>query len=96
MQLVLWEIGILAFLLWLAAVGFVIFSGILFYRQQTVFHHIMMRLNRLEQMVTVPKQNTPAMKPKTHLSILKDEPIAKYESVSLPDDVQISFVEKDG
>lgn len=95
MQFVLWEVGILTFLLWLIAVGFVVFSGLLFYRQQVILRHLLIRLTRLEAAVVSPKQ--PPVRPahKTQLSILKDEPIAKYESVTLPDDVQISFVEKE-
>ena len=110
MQVILWEIGILALLLWFLAVGFILFSGILFYRQQLIFRHILKRLKSLELMVeqlvsqpvdwsqsvhsTEQAQEMPKMK-ETHLSIMKDEPISKYESMTLPDDVQISFVEKD-
>ena len=104
MQIILWEIGIFALLLWVLAVGFIIFSGILFYRQQLIFRHILKRLNHLEVMVSQPiaqpaEQSQPVKTPQktqeTHLSIMKNEPISKYESMTLPDDVQISFVEKD-
>ena len=104
MQIILWEIGILAFLLWVLAVGFIVFSGVLFYRQQLVFRHILKRLQHLEVMVgqsmTQPTEQpqpikTPQKTQETHLSIMKDEPISKYESMTLPDDVHISFVEKD-
>ncbi|MBR5130608.1 MAG: hypothetical protein IKV03_05235 [Alphaproteobacteria bacterium] len=104
MQIILWEIGILAFLLWVLAVGFILFSGILFYRQQLIFRHILKRLKHLEmglEQCVVPsaEQQEVAQAPQkpqeTHLSIMKDEPISKYESMTLPDNVQISFVEKD-
>lgn len=104
MQIILWEIGIFALLLWVLAVGFIIFSGILFYRQQLIFRHILKRLNHLEMMMSQPitqpvEQSQPVKTPQktqeTHLSIMKNEPISKYESMTLPDDVQISFVEKD-
>lgn len=97
MQLILWEIGILSFLLWVLAVGFILFTGILFYRQQQIFHHILKRLKQMEKMISQYAENQPnEVKPVTQmrLSIPKDEPISKYESMTLPDDVQISFVEK--
>lgn len=93
MQIILWEIGILALLLWALAVGFVVFSGILFYRQQIVLRHILLKLKQIEHKRYCdegPKQPV-----QSHLSILKDEPISKYEAVTLPDNVQVSFIEKD-
>lgn len=104
MQIILWEIGILAFLLWVLAVGFILFSGILFYRQQLIFRHILKRLKNLEMMMgqsmgqvnTSPETaNVVSKQQETHLSIMKNEPISKYESMTLPDNVQVSFVEKD-
>ena len=97
MQLILWEIGILSFLLWALAVGFVLFTGILFYRQQQIFHHILKRLKQMEKMIARYEENQSTKKqqtPQVRLSIPKDEPISKYESMTLPDDVQISCVEK--
>lgn len=99
MQIILWEIGILSFLLWGLAVGFVLFSGILFYRQQLIFRHILKKIKTLEELlekqmvqVDAAQQNVPSQE--TRLSIMKDEPISKYENMVLPDEVQISFVEK--
>ncbi len=97
MQLILWEIGILSFLLWVLAVGFVLFTGILFYRQQQIFHHILKRLKQMEKTILQYAEGQQPEKhptPQVRLSIPKDEPISKYESMTLPDDVQISFVEK--
>lgn len=93
MNIILWEIGILAFLLWLVSIGFVLFSGVLFYRQQLIFRHILKRLNILEKKL-MPEVAQSEKSTKTHLSIPKDEPIMKYEKMALPEDVQISFVEK--
>ena len=104
MQIILWEIGILAFLLWVLAVGFILFSGVLFYRQQLIFRHILKRLKNLEIMMgqsmgqvntSLETANVVSKQQETHLSIMKNEPISKYESMTLPDDVQVSFVEKD-
>ena len=104
MQIILWEIGILAFVLWVLAVGFILFSGILFYRQQLIFRHILKRLKTLEMMlgqgsiqpVIQPEAiQTPSKPQETHLSIMKNEPISKYESMTLPENVHVSFVEKD-
>jgi len=50
------------------------------------------RLNRLEQAVCPRSKTRPVQ---TAISITKDEPISKYKSVTLPDDIQISFVDKE-
>ena len=96
MQIILWEIGILALLLWALAVGFVVFSGILFYRQQVVFRHILRRLKKMDEALasSVPSMTSQNVT-QSRLSIMKDEPISKYETVTLPDTVQVSFVEKE-
>ena len=96
MQIILWEIGILALLLWALAVGFVVFSGILFYRQQVVFRHILGRLKKMDEALasSVPSMTSQNVT-QSRLSIMKDEPISKYETVTLPDNVQVSFVEKE-
>lgn len=96
MQIILWEIGILALLLWALAVGFVVFSGILFYRQQVVFRHILGRLKKMDEALAslVPSMTSQNVT-QSRLSIMKDEPISKYETVTLPDNVQVSFVEKE-
>lgn len=91
-QTILWEVGILAFILWLVSIVFVVFSFILLRRQHVVFKHIVMRLERLDEAILAQKKE---LAQKTRVSIPKDELISKYESVSLPDDVQISFVEKE-
>ena len=85
-------VGFLAFILWAVAVGFVAFSWILLARQQVVFRHILARLDRLDEALLIQKKKDSLKK--TALSIPKDEPVLKYASVSLPDDVEISFVEK--
>lgn len=91
-QMVLWEIGILSLLLWGISVGFVVFSWILLRRQQKVFLHIAARLERLDEALLGQKAHQAK---KARVSIPKDELISKYESVSLPDDVEISFIEKE-
>ena len=49
------------------------------------------------EQVNVPSEtaNVAPKQQETHLSIMKNEPISKYESMTLPDNVQVSFVEKD-
>lgn len=103
MQIILWEIGILALLLWVLAIGFILFSGVLFYRQQLIFRHILKRLKGLEDLMhqasvqsEASVENVPAepQPQETHLSIMKNEPISKYESMNLPENVHVSFVEK--
>ena len=46
-----------------------------------------------EKLAAVTK---PLKKTETAISIDKDEPLAKYKTVVLPDDIQISFIEKEG
>lgn len=93
MNTILWEVGILVALLWLICFAFTVFSFIVLRRQQIVFEHIAARLERLDEALLGGKKKQAA---KVQVSIPKDEKISKYESVSLPDDVQISFVEKEG
>lgn len=93
MNTILWEVGILVALLWLICFAFTVFSFIVLRRQQIVFEHIAARLERLDEALLGGKKKQAAQ---VQVSIPKDEKISKYESVSLPDDVQISFVEKEG
>ncbi len=69
--------------------GVVVFLLILLKRQREGFQYISVRLNQFEK--RLPDKKTDTKKPQ--ISIPVDEPIAKYEQVSLPDDVKINFVE---
>ena len=91
-QAILWEFGILCFMvlaLMLAFLGVLMrFMSI----QQRQMSRLNARLNRLEQVLCPRTSSRPVQ---TAIAITKDEPISKYKSVTLPDDIQISFVDKE-
>lgn len=69
--------------------GVVIFLLLFLKRQREGFQYVSTYLNQLEKKISAKKidHKTP------QISIPIDEPIAKYEQVSLPDDVKIDFIE---
>ncbi len=86
----------LAFLtgvLWISAMSLVIFTIFFVYRQSLILRYLVSKINKIEnllkQVSEQPKETTI-----THVSIQKDEPLSKYETVTLPDDAKIDFVEK--
>lgn len=100
---VLDKILILSGTLWVVAVGFVIFSWILQARQQAVLRYIAVRLEALEKKVGQPVKRSeekpagqPSLPPETTIAIAKDEPLSKYETVTLPDEIDINFVDRGG
>ncbi len=84
-------IGIYALILGNALVcgGVIIFQLIMLKRQRQGFQYMSACLQQIEKRLSEKK---PDLK-KPQISIPVDEPIAKYEQVSLPDDVKINFVE---
>ncbi len=96
------KVLILAGTLWVVAVGFVIFSWVLQARQQMVLRYIAARLEALEKKIaesaqhkidSEPKKQS-ALPPETTIAIAKDEPLSKYEEVTLPDEIDINFVDR--
>ena len=69
--------------------GVVFFLIVFLKRQKEGFRYIIERINQLEKKTTVKKTDAQT----TYLSIPVNEPISKYEKVSLPDDVKIDFIE---
>ncbi len=61
-------------------------------KQQAVLRRLNERIKQLEKYLAEKPAKKPVL---TAISITKDEPISKYKSVTLPDDIQISFVDKE-
>ena len=98
------KLMILSGTLWLCALAFIIYAWILQARQQAILRYIATRLRRIEQLLQPPvpsetpstnpqpKKNT--AKPETRITIDKNEPLSKYETVTLPDEIDINFVDR--
>jgi uncharacterized membrane protein len=83
-------IGVLFVVFWVLSVAFIIFSWISLLEQRRVYKSIYARLDKIAEALKIYTKPVRA----TTVSIVKDEPISKYEDVTLPDDVNINFVEK--
>lgn len=90
----LWILGLLAFSIWIMAVILILFSAYQQRRYYQLFQFIMARLDKMEERF-FSLENQVRVPHETSLSIQKDEPMAKYKNVTLPDDIDINFVEKD-
>ena len=91
-QVILWEFGVLCFMVLALMLAFLIVLMRFMSMQRRQMSRLNARLNRLEQAVC-PRAKTKSVR--TAIAITKDEPISKYKSVTLPDDIQISFVDKE-
>ncbi len=69
--------------------GVIVFLLLFLKRQREGFQYVSACLNRIEKQLSAKKMDHK----KPQISIPIDEPIAKYEQVSLPDDVKIDFIE---
>ena len=94
---------ILSGTLWVFAVAFIIYAWITQNRQQLLLKYIAGRLKHIENMLQPPDPpssskptSSPkkAAKPETSISIDKNEPLSKYETVTLPDEININFVDR--
>ena len=90
---------ILSGTLWLLAIALIIYVWIMHARQQAILRYIAGRLTKIEQILS-PKKPTPTANktgneptPKTVITINKNEPLSKYEKVTLPDNIDINFVD---
>lgn len=86
----------LAFLtgvLWISAMSLVIFTIFFVYRQSLILRYLVSKINKIENLLKQVSEQ-PKETRITHVSIQKDEPLSKYETVTLPDDAKIDFVEK--
>ena len=93
---------ILSGTLWIFAVAFIIYAWIIQNRQQLLLKYIAGRLKRIENLLQPSDTPSPkpasspkkTAKPETSISIDKNEPLSKYETVTLPDEISINFVDR--
>ena len=92
---------ILSLTLWGIAVLFIIFAWVALYRQQTILRFIARRLTTIERSIKAVRNPSvltaePSEKstPETKITIDKNEPLSKYETVNLPDEIDINFVDR--
>jgi len=101
------KIILLSATLWLSAIVFMAYTFIVQARLQTILKALFQKIDRLEKAFTPPKSigesapDTPAPKaqkgnkaPETTIKIDKNEPLSKYETVTLPDEININFVDR--
>ncbi len=86
----LWGIFVLIIALWFITVVLTVCLWQWLQKQRLFMRYLVSRFDRLEEKISVLE--APVFE--TKLSIQKDEPISKYESVTLPDDIDIDFVER--
>ena len=78
----------------IVCVAIFIFLYLFLNRQREGFQYLAGRIAYLEKILKAQKNESQKEAPKrAQLSIPLNEPIAKYENMSLPDDVKINFVE---
>ena len=94
--------------LWLSAIAFMAYTFILQARFQTILKLLLKKIDRLEKTLSPgavsqppqPVQPTPSKTatqksaPETTIKIDKNEPLSKYETVTLPDEININFVDR--
>ena len=93
---------ILSGTLWIFAVAFIIYAWILQNRQQFLLRYIAGKLKHIESLLQPQQPQVPESlpsdkknaNPKTSITIDKNEPLSKYETVTLPDEININFVDR--
>lgn len=86
--------------LWLTVIAFIVYMWLSQAKQQLVWRYIAQKLSEIEknlkqQKPQEKKQNeVPAEKKQDAVvTISKNEPMSKYETVNLPDEAEIKFVD---
>jgi hypothetical protein len=96
------KILILVGTLWLTTIGFIIYMWILQTKQQLILRYIAKKLTDIEKNTqkqsTEKKETEKTKEPETRkqetvVTISKNEPMSKYETVNLPDEAEIKFVD---
>ena len=96
------KIILLSATLWLSAIAFMAYTFIVEARFQKILKALYQKIDRLEKALTTPQTpaptpvETPPKKsaPETVIKIDKNEPLSKYETVTLPDEININFVDR--
>jgi len=97
---------IISGVLWLPAIGFIIYAWRSHARQQLVLRYLAQRLAKIETLLmhalppslekdtSSSKKSDETSHPETIITIDKNEPLSKYETVNLPDEIDINFVDR--
>ena len=99
------KILVLSGTLWLSAVGLIVYTWIIQTRYQQILRYIAGRLADIDKKLSSPSEQSagpltsspeqpPKSAPETLITIDKNEPISKYETVNLPDEIDINFVDR--
>ena len=86
------KIMILSGTLWLTALAFIVYAWMTQMRQRAILRYIARRLDGIEQALKPAKTLPRATE--TQITIDKNEPLSKYETVTLPDEIDINFVDR--
>ena len=101
------KIIILIGTLWFTTIGFIVYMWILQAKQQLILRYIAKKLADIEkntkshslEETDAPKtdpektEDSEIKKQETVVTINKNEPMSKYETVNLPDEAEIKFVD---
>lgn len=97
---------ILSGVLWISAISFIIYAWRSHARQQLILRYLAHRLTKIESLLTqiapppkkeeasTSEKSAEAPHPETIITIDKNEPLSKYETVNLPDEIDINFVDR--
>lgn len=98
------KIILLSITLWLGAIVFMAYTFIVQARLQAILKAIFRKIDRLERHISAscpktvvkvdPKAEPSKSVPETIIKIDKNEPLSKYETVTLPDEININFVDR--
>lgn len=104
-QVIVWQFGALSLALLILLTWFLFMMWRFTVQQSRLLRSVKISLNKIEYYLERGglKPQKPAKDKKGHLireevrelEILKNEPMAKYAAVSMPDDVKISFVDQE-
>ncbi len=86
--------------LWLTTIAFIVYMWVYQAKQQLVWRYIAQKLAEIEKNIKQPlkqekiQNEVPEIKKQeTVVTISKNEPMSKYETVNLPDEAEIKFVD---
>lgn len=81
-------------MLWAGAISFILWAWHAQRRQQALARHFYKRLERIEALLARPAPSAAQQEAEPTLEINTNEPLARYKSVTLPDEIDINFVER--
>lgn len=94
---------ILSGMLWLTVIAFIIYMWVLQIKQQLIWRYMAKKLSEIEKNIkkqpvsknipTADNAEPEIKKPETVVTISKNELMSKYETVNLPDEAEIKFVD---